>query len=180
MTVDRRGSAGVLASGLDPLWWTPDSGRGPEEGVPLWDVRRGIRMSSAEKRSRWGWPLKSRGRRRPAGWGVNETTLRNWVANHLAEEARQADPLAVSPSEFESCARCGRAGLPRRHQADARSRADRRHRAVRTSTWQRSLSSTCVIWPLKRCSPVVSAPDHDQADRWFVRGYNSAFQLTER
>jgi transposase len=23
--------------------------------------------------------------------GINETTLRNWVANHLAEEARQAD-----------------------------------------------------------------------------------------
>jgi transposase len=33
--------------------------------------------------------------------GINETTLRNWVANYLAEEARQADPLAVSPSEFE-------------------------------------------------------------------------------
>jgi len=29
--------------------------------------------------------------------GVNETTLRNWVANHLAEEARQANPLSVSP-----------------------------------------------------------------------------------
>jgi transposase len=33
--------------------------------------------------------------------GISETTLRNWVANYLAEEARQADPLAVSPSEFE-------------------------------------------------------------------------------
>jgi len=33
--------------------------------------------------------------------GVNETTLRNWVADHLAEEARQAAPLAVTPSEFE-------------------------------------------------------------------------------
>ena len=50
--------------------------------------------------------------------GVNETTLRNWVAAQLAEEARQADPLAVTPSEFEelrrlrrrtrSCARSGR------------------------------------------------------------------------
>ena len=28
--------------------------------------------------------------------GVNETTLRNWVAAQLAEEARQADPLAVT------------------------------------------------------------------------------------
>ena len=33
--------------------------------------------------------------------GVNETTLRNWVREHLAEQARSADPLAVSPSEFE-------------------------------------------------------------------------------
>jgi transposase len=29
--------------------------------------------------------------------GVNETTLRNWVHAHLAEEARAADPLKVSP-----------------------------------------------------------------------------------
>jgi transposase len=40
--------------------------------------------------------------------GVNETTLRNWVADHLAEEARQADPLAVSPSEFEELRRLRR------------------------------------------------------------------------
>jgi transposase len=40
--------------------------------------------------------------------GVNETTLRNWVADHLAEEARQADPLAVTPSEFEELRRLRR------------------------------------------------------------------------
>jgi transposase len=40
--------------------------------------------------------------------GVNETTLRNWVADHLAEEARQADPLAVAPSEFEELRRLRR------------------------------------------------------------------------
>jgi transposase len=40
--------------------------------------------------------------------GINETTLRNWVANHLAEEARQANPLAVSPSEFEELRRLRR------------------------------------------------------------------------
>ena len=40
--------------------------------------------------------------------GVNETTLRNWVANHLAEEARNADPLAVSESEFEELRRLRR------------------------------------------------------------------------
>jgi transposase-like protein len=28
--------------------------------------------------------------------GMNETMLRNWVADHLAAEARQADPLAVT------------------------------------------------------------------------------------
>jgi transposase len=40
--------------------------------------------------------------------GVNETTLRNWVANHLAEEARQANPMSVSPSEFEELRRLRR------------------------------------------------------------------------
>ena len=40
--------------------------------------------------------------------GVNETTLRNWVNDHLAQEARQADPLAVSPSEFEELRRLRR------------------------------------------------------------------------
>jgi transposase len=40
--------------------------------------------------------------------GVNETTLRNWVADHLAEEARQADPLAVTVSEFEELRRLRR------------------------------------------------------------------------
>jgi hypothetical protein len=33
--------------------------------------------------------------------GVNETTARNWVADHLAEEACQTDPLAVMGWEFE-------------------------------------------------------------------------------
>jgi transposase len=37
--------------------------------------------------------------------GVNETTLRNWVAAQLAEEARQGDPLAVTASEFEELRR---------------------------------------------------------------------------
>jgi transposase len=40
--------------------------------------------------------------------GVNETTLRNWVADHLAEEARNADPLAVKESEFEELRRLRR------------------------------------------------------------------------
>ncbi len=37
--------------------------------------------------------------------GVNETTLRNWVKAHQAEEARAADPLSVSPSQFEELRR---------------------------------------------------------------------------
>ena len=40
--------------------------------------------------------------------GINETTLRNWVANQLAEEARRANPLSVSPSEFEELRRLRR------------------------------------------------------------------------
>ena len=40
--------------------------------------------------------------------GVNETTLRNWVANELAEQARQANPLSVSQSEFEELRRLRR------------------------------------------------------------------------
>jgi transposase-like protein len=33
--------------------------------------------------------------------GVNETTLRSWAANHLADKAGQANPLPLSPSQFE-------------------------------------------------------------------------------
>jgi transposase-like protein len=40
--------------------------------------------------------------------GNNETTLRNWVANYLAEQERQADPPAVSLSEFEELRRLRR------------------------------------------------------------------------
>jgi transposase len=40
--------------------------------------------------------------------GVNETTLRNWVAGHLAKEARNADPLTVKESEFEELRRLRR------------------------------------------------------------------------
>jgi transposase len=37
--------------------------------------------------------------------GINETTLRNWVADHLAEEARGSDPLAIAVSEREELRR---------------------------------------------------------------------------
>ena len=39
---------------------------------------------------------------------MNETTLRNWVADHLADEARNADPLTVKESEFEELRRLRR------------------------------------------------------------------------
>ena len=37
--------------------------------------------------------------------GVNETSLRNWVADHLAEEARTSDPLALAVGEREELRR---------------------------------------------------------------------------
>ena len=40
--------------------------------------------------------------------GVNETTLRNWVANEVAARERAANPLSVSPSEFEELRRLRR------------------------------------------------------------------------
>ena len=49
--------------------------------------------------------------------GVNETTLRNWVAAQLAEEARQADPLAVTGSEFEELRRLRRGERGVAHRA---------------------------------------------------------------
>jgi transposase len=39
---------------------------------------------------------------------VNETTLRNWVHAHLAEQERAANPLAVKESEFEELRRLRR------------------------------------------------------------------------
>ena len=40
--------------------------------------------------------------------GINETTLRNWVAAHLAEEARGSDPFAIAVSEREELRRLRR------------------------------------------------------------------------
>ena len=37
--------------------------------------------------------------------GVNETSLRNWVANYLAEEARGSDPLALAVNERDELRR---------------------------------------------------------------------------
>jgi transposase len=56
-----------------------------------------LALSTEESRASVAWRL-----------GVKETTLRNWVADHVAEEARQADPLAVTVSEFEELRRLRR------------------------------------------------------------------------
>jgi len=40
--------------------------------------------------------------------GVNETTLGHWVLDHLAAQARNADPLTVKESEFEELRRLRR------------------------------------------------------------------------
>jgi transposase len=37
--------------------------------------------------------------------GVNETSLRNWVANYLADEARGSDPLALAVDERDELRR---------------------------------------------------------------------------
>lgn len=40
--------------------------------------------------------------------GVNETTLRNWVHDHMAEVKRSENPLALKESEFEELRRLRR------------------------------------------------------------------------
>ena len=40
--------------------------------------------------------------------GVNETTLRNWIHAHLAEQERAANPLSLKESEFEELRRLRR------------------------------------------------------------------------
>jgi transposase len=40
--------------------------------------------------------------------GVNETTLRNWVHDHLAAQKRAENPLALKDSEFEELRRLRR------------------------------------------------------------------------
>ena len=93
--------------GVDPVRWTPDSGVRPEEGVRLGRPprypeefrREAVQLVLASDESRTAVARRL---------GVNETTLRNWVAAQLAEEARQADPLAVTGSEFEELRRVRR------------------------------------------------------------------------
>jgi transposase len=75
------------------------------EGSPGWAGRRGIRRSSAGRWCRWRMATDTSWASAARRLGVNETTLRNWVHVHLAEEARAADPLKVSPSEFEELRR---------------------------------------------------------------------------
>src|SRR5215471_9077112 len=84
--------------GLAPLRWTPRFGSGRRQESPMARPsrypeefrREAVQLALAADTS---WASVAR------RLGVNETTLRNWVHAHLAEEARAADPLKVSPSE---------------------------------------------------------------------------------
>ena len=58
--------------------------------------REAVQMALATKTS---WAAVAR------RLGVNETTLRNWVHDHLAEQERAKNPLALKESEFEELRR---------------------------------------------------------------------------
>jgi transposase len=61
--------------------------------------REAVQMALATKTS---WAAVAR------RLGVNETTLRNWVHAHLAEQEREANPLSLKESEFEELRRLRR------------------------------------------------------------------------
>ncbi len=61
--------------------------------------REAVQMALATKTS---WAAVAR------RLGVNETTLRNWVHAHLAEQERAKNPLALKESEFEELRRLRR------------------------------------------------------------------------
>ena len=65
---------------------------------------RSTRRSSGVRRWRWRCGLRIACVGGPAP-GCERDDVGNWVADHLAEEARQADPLAVTDSEFEELRR---------------------------------------------------------------------------
>jgi hypothetical protein len=96
-------------TGLAPLWWTPSFGLGRRKEsamarpsrYPEEFRREAVQLALAADTS---WASVAR------RLGVNETTLRNWVHAHLAEEARAADPLTVSHSESTTPVSCSGPG----------------------------------------------------------------------
>jgi len=93
--------------------------------------------------------------------GVNETTLRNWVADHLAEEARQADPLAVTGSEFEELRRLRREVVELRTEREILRKAAA-YFAQETIRSAASGSSPSTEAPMASSGSVESWGSHDR------------------
>lgn len=94
--------------------------------------------------------------------GVNETTLRNWVANHLAEEARAANPLSVSPSEFEELRRLRREVAELRVEKEILRKAAA-YFAQETIRSAASDSSPIIVTPTASSGSVASSVSPAQA-----------------
>ena len=94
--------------------------------------------------------------------GVNETTLRNWVADHLAEEARQADPLSVTQSEFEELRRLRREVAELRTEREILRKAAA-YFAQETIRSAASASSPSTDTPMASSGSVGSWESHGQA-----------------
>ena len=93
--------------------------------------------------------------------GVNETTLRNWVAAQLAEEARQADPLAVTASEFEELRRLRKENAELRTEREILRKAAA-YFAQETIRSAASGSSSSTETPMASSGSVESWESHDQ------------------
>ena len=94
--------------------------------------------------------------------GVNETTLRNWVAAQLAEEARQADPLSVTPSEFEELRRLRREVVELRTEREILRKAAA-YFAQETIRSAASDSSPTVVTPMASSGSAGSSGSRAQA-----------------
>ena len=95
--------------------------------------------------------------------GVNETSLRNWVAAHLADEARQSDPLAVTASEFEELRRL------RREVAELRTERDILRKAAAYFAQETIRSAASGSSPSSETSMASSG----SVESWESRGQGS-------
>jgi transposase len=90
--------------------------------------------------------------------GVNETTLRNWVANELAEQARQANPLSVSQSEFGELRRLRRDPTTNKPGLDTGPAARGVGRAAIAGLWPHGGRATLTVarLPHEACSGLAA------------------------
>lgn len=93
--------------------------------------------------------------------GVNETTLRNWVKDHLAEEARNSDPLAVNESEFEELRRLRRENAELRMEKEILRKAAA-YFAQETIRSAASDSSPTTVTPMASSGSVGSSGSRGQ------------------